>query len=215
MSGVSYSQSQENYEYPVINWGIKGGLNAISPNYYYPYNRGEEMENGAYDNRVGFFASGFIRINLGSFFMQPELVWNTYNQGLSFDLPDEDMIRDTNLKLNYNTINLNMLIGYNIIKNGPFLINTYLGTSYKYNYRTDLSIDNKSNYSDTNPHYNYLGIIGLSLNISFAHFDIRYAMNLPDTDLNFNDFSNIPDPFKNVFIHKNENILSFSFGVMF
>jgi hypothetical protein len=110
-----------------------------------------------------------------------------------------------------------VLVGYNIIKEGPFLLNMSLGPSVKYIYKADYKI-NEQNYTVDNPqyiHYKYSGIIGFAIIIAKYYFDIRYELNLPDTDIHLDKIPNMNESLKKIYIHKNENILNFSFGFMF
>jgi hypothetical protein len=214
----TYSQTHP-YPYSVFNWGIRGGVNALSTNFYEVSDGTDGIVPKPYKNKVGYNISLFSRINLGRLLMQPELAWNTYSQDLSFAStnPENSYITLTELSSKSNSVNINVLVGYNVIKEGPFLLNIAIGPSFKYIYKTHYNIDNQS-YTVENSqytHYKYSGIIGFAVTIAKFYFDIRYELNLPDTDIHLNEIPEIPESLKNVYIHKNENILSFSFGFMY
>jgi hypothetical protein len=213
-----YSQS-DTYSYSIFNWGIRGGVNALSTNFYEIYEGATEISAKSYKNKVGHNICVFSRINLGRLLMQPELAWNTYSQYLSFTSTgaDDSYTSLTELSRKSNSLNINVLVGYNIIREGPFLLNMGIGPALKYIYKTDYSINNVD-YTVKNPqykHYKYSGIIDLAIIISKFYFDVRYEFNLPDTDIHLDEIPNIPESLKNIYIHKNENILSFSFGLMY
>jgi hypothetical protein len=214
----TYSQSDA-YYHSIFNWGIRGGVNALSTNFYEVSDGNSEIILRPYKNKVGYNISAFTRINLGRLLMQPELAWKTYSQDLSFasNRADNSYINLTELSRKSNSFNINVLVGYNIIKEGPFLFNIGIGPSFKYIYKTDYNINNQ-NYTVENPryiHYKYSGIIGFAIIISKFYFDIRYEFNFPDTDIHLDEIPDIPESLKNIYIHKNENILSFSFGLMY
>jgi hypothetical protein len=204
--------------YPIFNWGIRAGINALSTNFYKVSDNDVDISKKSYKNEVGHNISAFSRINLGRFLMQPEFTWNTYNQYLSFSTTDTDNYDHlTEIMRKSYSFNMNMLVGYNIIKEGPFLLNMAIGPSVKYIYKMDYEI-NKNNYAVTDPqyiHYKYSGIIGFAIIIAQSYFDIRYELNLPDTDIHLDEIPDIQESIKNIYIHKNENILSFSFGLIF
>jgi hypothetical protein len=210
----TYSQAGT-YSHSIFNWGIRGGVNALSTNFYEVSNGESEITLKPYKNKVGYNISAFTRINLGRLLMQHEVAWNSYSQDLSFASTDADnSYNHTDLSRKSNSFNINVLVGYNIIKEGPFLLNIGIGPSFKYIYKTDYDINNQ-NYTVENPqyvHYKYSGIVGFAIIISKFYFDIRYELNFPDTDIHLDEIPEIPESLKNVYIHKNENILSFSFG---
>ncbi|MDR1437028.1 MAG: PorT family protein [Candidatus Symbiothrix sp.] len=209
----SHAQS-EIYSYPVLNWGIRAGLNAYSTNNYHVYSETVELESERNENKVGYNLTILGRINLNRFFMQPELAWNLYRQDLSFTLADSvnSYRQKTDLSVRYYSYSINMLSGFNIIKEGPFLFNVLLGSSYKYIYSTTFDMKTAGRFANKTPYYKYSGIAGFSINIAKAYFDVRYEFNFPDNNIRLSD---IPDYLQDIHIDKNENILNFSFGLLF
>lgn len=212
---TSYAQ-QNRYNHPVFNIGFKLGANALSMNTYKAHIGEIELANLSYKNKTGFDAGLFFRINLDHFFMQPELEWGTNRQELSFSLlsGEDSWQSPTKFSINSKVLNINALVGYNIIKSGPFLFNIIAGPSFQYDYSTKYTVNSTYDFKEKTPNYNMFGILGFTVNISKVHFDIRYGICLLNTDINFN----IPDSsesIKEVSIQKSKNILSFSCGLMF
>jgi hypothetical protein len=200
-----------------INWGFKLGLNALSTTNYEAYNGEEILPNSSYVNKNGYLINTFVRFNLNSVFLQPEIAWNKYRRNYSFALPAENAngyLPATSFDLNSDAINAHFLVGYNIINEAPYLLGFFAGTSFIGAYKTRYSstIDSFSNDKLT---LNYAGILGFCINISNIHFDFRYEFNQPNTNLDFGKLSGSPDSYRNVVLEKNENILSFSCGLMF
>jgi hypothetical protein len=207
----------DNYKYSVFNWGVRVGFNALSTNHYNPLLGGVSI-NGAYTNKVGYNLTGFARINLSRVFVQPELSWNLYRQGFSIStFPDETNSIGTagNISSDSYSGNVTTLIGYNIVRNGPFCLNFVAGPSFKYTYRTNYKMRDEDNFTDKKTHYNYAGVVGFSVNISKIYFGIRYEFNKPNSDIYFNNIPDRPESLNGVFIRKNENALGFSCGVIF
>jgi hypothetical protein len=215
----SYAQLTPNHYHPVFNWGIRAGINALSTNFYDVFDGEVAIGTRSSVNNVGYNLSAFTRINARRLLLQPEFAWNTYNQSLSFSIADADgtYVHLTEISGKFYSFNMNILAGYNIIKDGPFLLNIAAGPSVKYIYKIDYEI-NKNNYTDKEPEYfqsKYSGIIGFAIIISNYYFDIRYEINLPDTDIHLGEIPDVPRSLKEIYIHKNENILNFSFGLIF
>ena len=212
----TYAQNDE-YEYSVVNFGIRVGMNALSTNHYHLLLGESALENTSNENNIGYGFAGYARINLDNFFMQPELSWNLYKQRFSFALPEEDaavaLLRNITAKSHVGTSAV--LVGYNIVKDGPYLLSFIAGPSIKYTYKTDYSSKSEVNFIDKTARYNYTGIVGFSVSVSRAQFDIRYEFNMPHSNVVFNDISNAPELLKDISIKKNENILVFSCGLMF
>jgi hypothetical protein len=202
-----------------VNFGIKAGVNALSTNYYDPYFGENSLSNGSFTNKNGYLVSAFMRINYDRVFLQPELTWNYYLQECFFSLPIEDTENEyypeTKLDIDSRSLNANILFGYNIIKSNPFLFNFYIGTSFKGIYSRDYDTNFGRKFSENEVLLNYTGIVGLSLNISKLHFDMRYELNQSNTNLDLSKIPDFPEKFHGVTLKKNENILSFSCGIMF
>lgn len=212
----AYSQF-DIYKYPAFNWGVQVGLNAFSTNYYNVYSGEVELVDEYTQNNVGYNLAVFVRINLNRFFIQPEFMWNIYDQKLFFSLTDANNSFQIPMDISVKSYagNVNTIVGYNITKNGPFIFNVLLGPSIKYIYRTKYEITSNSDLINKEPYYKYTGIIGFSINIAKTHFDIRYEFNSPNSDIYLNKLPDIQESLQNICIYKNENILNFSFGLMF
>jgi hypothetical protein len=201
-----------------LNYGFKVGLNALSATKYKTYYAGEPTS-GSYTNKNGYLIGAFIRINYDHLFLQPEAIWNHHRQKCSFMLPYPNDINNVNFPkapdIDMNAVNTNLVLGYKIIEEKPYLCSIYAGTSLKWTYKIKYEINEGDDYSGKSDLFCYAGIIGFSVNISKLYFDFRYEINQPDTNLDFSKISGIPESYQAVFLEKNENILSFSCGIMF
>jgi hypothetical protein len=214
---MAYGQQYQKYNYRTFNWGFKLGLNALSVSHYKAYMEEVELPSESYQNKSGYDANLFFRINLEHFFMQPEVGLSLYNQDLSFSLPaGESGHVATGLSIKSRAAKVNVLVGYNVVKNGPFLFSVFIGPSLRYHFDTRFTttlLDTE--FRDTKPHYNTNGAAGFSINIAKVHFDVRYELSIFNTNIEFDKIADKPESFGGVSIHKNENILSFSCGMMF
>jgi hypothetical protein len=218
LSGWSVS-GQELYSFnrKIVNWGFKVGLSANAVRHLWGVQGEEELDDVSFQNKTGATVTGFFRINFDRFFIQPEIGWSTVNKDILFSFPSEETYSQLfELSFRSQTLNANGLIGYNITKTGPFVFNVYTGTSLHYKYDTRYTtLPSRSEHYDFNSVYNAFGVFGFSMNISNVHFDIRYALSMFPTNMNFNDIADKPDWLDGVILYKSENLLSFSFGVMF
>jgi hypothetical protein len=205
----SFAQSER------FNYGFKIGLNALSTTRYNTYYAGDTTSGGFYSNKNGYLIGTFFRVNYSKLFMQPEIAWNYHQQKCGFMIPDANTHSIKALDIDMDAVNTNLLLGYDIIKEKPFLFSIYAGASFKWTYKIKYKISEDNNYSGKSDFLCYAGILGFSANISKFYFDFRYEINQPNTDLDFSDIPDIPEAYKGVVLEKNENVLSFSIGMMF
>jgi hypothetical protein len=200
----------------IVNWGVKAGFNANSVMQIKAMHNGEVLSGSSFRNKTGYDVTTFLRINLDRFFIQPEAGWSVRNKDLLFSLPtDEERMQTFDLSFRTQSVHANGLIGYNITKTGPFAFNVFAGTTLNYNYYTRYCINpqNNNTYRNNDPLYGLYTTAGFSMNISNVHFDIRYAVNIFSSDMGFGDGN--PEALAGITLHKRENVMSFSCGVMF
>jgi hypothetical protein len=200
-----------------FNYGFKIGLNALSTMRYNTY-YASDTTSGSYTDRNGYLVGAFFRVNYDHIFLQPEAAWHYHQQICGFMIPSanaSDKYLSRDLNINTDAVNTNLLLGYSIIKDKPFLLDVYVGASLKWTYKIKYKIGDEHSYSGKSDFFCYAGLIGFSVNISKLYFDFRYEVNQPNTNLDFSNIPNIPEAYRGVFLEKNENILSFSIGMMF
>ncbi len=205
-----------------FNWGFRAGFDAINTDSYQIYQNENEI-NGNIINQAGFQCALFGRINLGNFFIQPDigyyLVREKYQLYLMREINPETQQQATN-KDNISgisqSLNSAMLLGYNVVKSDAYIFNFFLGPNFKYTYIDKYKTDYNYNFSNKNHQFNLNLITGISANISYLYFDFRYEIYIPSKNyLYFSDIESAPNYLKDVSIKKNENILCFSLGMMF
>jgi hypothetical protein len=222
LSGIFSLQGQPehgapspDYNYSVFNWGFRLGVNALS-NSRCDWSAGETgLVNVPSHNKSGYDVHAFGRINLDRFFMQPELGWSLYKQAIAFSSENPDY-QETGLSLSTQTANINVFAGYYMIKNELFLFSLICGSSLQYHFNTRFSADfPKSEFWEKSPHLIPYGMVGFSISIARAYFDMKYGFNIFDIDINFDKIQNRPASLSGVSLQKRENILNFSCGLMF
>jgi hypothetical protein len=199
-----------------LSYGLKIGLNAPTPTKFSARYAGDSAS-GSYTGRNGYLAGVFFRINHNRMFLQPETVWSIHRQKNGFTIPNPDngAYLPKSLDISSNEVHTYLLAGYNMIKSEPYSCDFYAGLSLKWIYKIKYEIADEYFYSGKSDISLYAGVVGFSVNISKLYFDFRYEVNLPNTDLNFDEMPGISEPYRRVFLEKNENVLSFSCGVIF
>lgn len=200
-----------------FNWGVKIGMNAPSINHYDVELNGVELEEKIeYTNKVGYTLATFARINMDRIFMQPEISWSGYQREMSLGIPTStNNFTEIKLKSKSKIAEVDVLVGYYIIKERPFSLSVMLGPSFKYIYKTNYETNLNADFSDKNSSYILNGVGGFSLCIEKVYFDVRYEINIQNPDIDFNEISNAPEALNNILIKKRENILNFSCGLIF
>jgi hypothetical protein len=202
-----------------FNWGIKAGVNALSTTHYETFYNGIAIPNDSYTNKNGYLISGFTRFNMKRLFLQPEIAWNYYRMGISFSLPTENgenvYAPSTYMDIHSKSIRGNFMTGYHIVNNEPFVFSAFVGSGFTGIYDTHYITNTDDDYSSKDFHLKILGFAGFSIIISNIYFDVRYEINQPNSNLNFNDISGFPKKYRGVELKKNENILNFSCGLIF
>ncbi|GHT10611.1 hypothetical protein FACS189426_11120 [Bacteroidia bacterium] len=202
-----------------VNWGIRVGLNALSTTRYETFYNDEAIPNDSYTNKNGYLINGFARFNIKRIFLQPEIAWNYYRMGISFSLPLENVpdtyAPPTYMDINSKSVRGNFLTGYNIVSNKPFIFSAFVGTGFAGIYDTQYTTSLDEDYSNKDIHIKYVGVGGFSIIISNIHFDVRYEINQPNSNLNFDEIPGFPERYRGIDLKKNENSLSFSCGLIF
>lgn len=200
-----------------VNWGVKVGMNAIASNHCdIFYNDEKTGDNESVKSKVGFTTGAFIRINLDNFFFQPDFGFTNSREKLSFLIPlDESNSYRYNINCNYYSFDVATMLGYNVVKEGPYLLNFFVGPTLRYQYKSNYDINNTRISNDHKNNYKLNGIMGLSFNITNLYFEAKYEMNFSDYHIDFNQMSILPSDLRNINISKNENLLSFSCGLIF
>lgn len=201
------------------NFGLRVGLTSstLSTNL---------SENFASENRLGYQAGAFVRLNFNKFYVQPELIYNHRSTKLEYTI--NPVIDGDNQKvgvrsdLKIGTFDVPIIAGFKIIKTkllnvrifaGPEIsFNTNKDVSYEYttddgeDFNGEIPDDGKISLDDFNSTTWYLQA-GAGVDVLFLTFDVRYEKGLNDIfDGNISDISDVN--FKN-------NVWVFTLGFKF
>ncbi|MDR1004712.1 MAG: PorT family protein [Prevotellaceae bacterium] len=209
-----------------LNFGIKGGFTsslflvsrlALS-------NIGvKEVQN---NYKLGYFGSLFMRINFKRHFLQPEVSYTINRCDITFVKPDAEGVTPGTASIisSIHSIDVPVIYGYNIIKEGPYGMAIFGGPKLLYirNSKSKVTFDNFDR-PDIKEELNPLNLsmtLGVAVTISRIFFDFRYDIGLHNISKQITydapaatDYRPIPSD--ELRFNRRENVLSFSLGVFF
>lgn len=230
LSSAAYSQTIFRIEDKTFNFGAKLGVNSIFPIVNSLTIDGVSAENVRLQYKVGYQASAFFRINFDRFFIQPELSWCRTNGDIRFSLPptiqtDNNLsppettpMENDQLKLKISSLELPVMIGYYLVREGPYALSMMVGPKIKYNYKvryTSYFSDMPREYINDNTPFGIGIITGLGTSIGRLFFDITYEFGLNQVESDFKDKSSLSPIERNITIDKRTNMMQFSLGFLF
>ncbi|MCD8042641.1 MAG: PorT family protein [Tannerellaceae bacterium] len=210
-------------ENKVFNWGATVGLKSSLPIINSLTIDGKEANNIQTHYQVGYTASLFGRINMRRIFLQPSISWHHSSSELRFLLPsgiegDEDILDPLTLNMTFETIEIPVLVGYNVIKEGPYGLSLMAGPQLKYNYKTDYTFNfsNSQNRFGVNRNYFDINIVtGVAVSIWRLFFDFKYEFGLNKQDSDFKNQNPSESTITDISFDKRINVMSFSLGFLF
>lgn len=215
-----------------VNFGAKGGFTAslflvsdLSIN-------GQRIEQVQNNYKIGYFASLFMRTNFGRHFLQPEVSYTinrcniTFDKPLPTEAPEGTLPEQGSITSSIHSVELPVIYGYNIIKEGPYSLAAFGGPKLRYIWDKKSKVTFE-NFNMANIHeelypFNVSLTLGVAVTISRIFFDFRYDIGLHNIskkitydmpDLEPSNGENIPD--SEIRFTRKDNVLSFSFGVFF
>lgn len=209
-----------------FNFGAKVGFNSTFPIVNSLTIDDVEAENIRLQYKVGYQASIFCRINIDRFFLQPDLSWNRTEGDILFSLPKEAIADaemngiggNDQLKLKNSSLALPVMIGYYVVKEGPYALSVMVGPKFKYNYKVRYT----THFSDvTNEYINDstpfgIGVAtGLGVSIARLFFEFTYEFGINQIESDFKDKSSLQPVERTISIDKRTNMLNFSLGFLF
>ncbi len=207
-----------------FNFGAKVGVNAAFPIVNSLAIDGTEAEDVSLQYKVGYQASLFCRINVNRFFVQPDLTWSHKAGDIIFSLPVTTSSSFVNapatdrLQMETSSIEMPIMIGYYLVKEGPYALSFMVGPKMKYNYRshytTYLSEVADEYINDGSP----LGLgisTGVGVSIWRLFFEFTYGFGLNRVESDFKDRSSSMSTERSISVDKRTNVMNFSLGVLF
>lgn len=207
-----------------FNFGAKVGVNAAFPIVNSLTIDGTEAEDVRLQYRVGYQASLFCRVNVNRFFIQPDLTWSHKAGDVLFSLPETASASSANtpetdrLQIETSSLEMPIMIGYYLVKEGPYALSLMVGPKVKYNYRSHYTTyfsEVADEYVNDGTPFG-LGIsTGMGVSIWRLFFEFTYVFGLNRVESDFKDRSSLTPTERNISIDKRTNMMNFSLGVLF
>ena len=210
---LAEAQSFMRFEDKAFNFGAKVGFNATFPVINSLSINGKEAENIDIEYKVGYLAAVFCRVNIERFFLQPSFSWHRSEGNIRFSipqsLPENNMLSNTSattdlLMMKTSSLEVPIMVGYNLVKKGPYGLSLMVGPKLKYNYKIA---------------YTPFGVniaTGVGVSIGRLFFDFVYEFGLNQVESDFEKVNNpVPEINYDINIDKRTNVMSISLGVLF
>lgn len=209
-----------------FNFGAKVGFNSTFPIVNSLRIDDVEAENIRLQYKVGYQASVFCRINIDRFFIQPDLSWYRTEGDILFSLPETETTgaltsqssESDQLKLKSSSLELPVMIGYYLVKEGPYALSLMVGPKFRYNYKlryTTHFSEVTNEYINDNTPFGIGIATGLGVSIWRLFFEFTYEFGLNQIESDFKDKSSQSPVERNISLDKRTNMMSFSLGFLF
>lgn len=211
-----------------VNFGIKGGFTStllLVSNLTLDGITIDEIQN---NYKIGYFGSIFMRINFEHHFLQPEISYNVNRCNITFEKPTEDTapLEMASITSSIHSIDIPVIYGYNVIKEGPYSLAVFGGPKFRYiwNKKSEVTFENfdQQDISEKLHPINLSFTLGVAVTISQIFFDFRYDIGLHNISrkVSFEDGTDtkVSDDIvsnNEIHFHRRDNVLSFSLGVFF
>jgi hypothetical protein len=210
----------------VFNWGGKIGCNSLFSNIGSLSINDVQMENVQQKYKVGYQASLFGRVNIDRFFIEPSVTWQHAESDIFFDIPTEyddtqrsvyDIYPENRLRYKYKTVEIPVMIGYNIVKEDQYALSLSAGPAIRYNYKLDLNTSLKESFTVDEDENTPLGLgisLGVGASIGRLFLDFVYQFGINEVDSEFHKIKTAENEWT-LQLKKRTNVLNFSLGFMF
>lgn len=211
-----------------FNFGAKVGFNATFPVLNSLSINGKEAENIDIEYKVGYLAAIFCRVNIERFFLQPSFSWHRSEGNIRFTIPqtlseenfqNNTMVSSDLLMMKTNSLEVPIMVGYNLVKNGPYGLSLMIGPKFKYNYKLAYTVESSStqiDYVNENTPFGLNIATGVGVSIGRLFFDFVYEFGLNQVESDFERVDNpVPEINYDINIDKRVNVMSISLGFLF
>ena len=221
---LAEAQSFMRFEDKAFNFGAKVGFNATFPVINSLSINGKEAENIDIEYKVGYLAAVFCRVNIERFFLQPSFSWHRSEGNIRFSipqsLPENNMLSwQTNTAIQKKVNDYLVMVGYNLVKKGPYGLSLMVGPKLKYNYKIAYTVESSTThveYVNDNTPFGVNIATGVGVSIGRLFFDFVYEFGLNQVESDFEKVNNpVPEINYDINIDKRTNVMSISLGVLF
>lgn len=176
--------------------------------------------------KVGYMAAVTFSVNFNRFVIQPSVCWYRSNAEIQFTHPqfnsldvianslEETLLLDSEV----NSLEVPVLIGYHIVKEGPYAMSLKFGPKGIYRYRSDYGINSSAvslqHEGDNIPYsINFVSAVGVSIGRLFLDFSYEFGLHTVHSDFSYTDV--LTGDVGTIYLSQRTNKLSFSLGFLF
>ena len=198
---LAEAQSFMRFEDKAFNFGAKVGFNATFPVINSLSINGKEAENIDIEYKEGNIS-----------FSIPQ------------SLPENNMMSNTSattdlLMMKTSSLEVPIMVGYNLVKKGPYGLSLMVGPKLKYNYKIAYTVESSTThveYVNDNTPFGVNIATGVGVSIGRLFFDFVYEFGLNQVESDFEKVNNpVPEINYDINIDKRTNVMSISLGVLF
>lgn len=210
------------------NIGIRIGFNASLPIVHTLAIDGKELDSFSQRYRVGYLAAVSLRLGENRFFFNPSISWHRAESELQFALPqnfvmDDDKVNEAalvnHIHVKTSSIEVPLLIGYDLIKENPYRLSVMIGPKIKYRYKTNYDINiveaAYSYFTEENHPYNLNLVTGINVTIGRLFLDFNYEFGITHTSSSFLYVLSDLDSPSSLEYKWRTNTISFALGILF
>lgn len=206
-----------------VNFGIKGGFSStiyLISNLVYNDAKIDNVQN---NYKIGYNTSLFLRFNMGKHYIQPEVSYYINRCEIQFNKNEnagKGIPPDyASIKSKIQSFDLPILYGYNFIKQGIYGMSFFVGPKIKFNMKNQQDITFRNfdieNIDEKIYPVNFGFTAGISVYISKVFFDFRYDQIVHNISKSVSYTRPVGmDSFGELKMHRRDNMLSFSLGVI-
>lgn len=210
------------------NLGVRIGFDASLPIVRSLSAGSERLESFSQRYRVGYLAAVSLRAGRNRVFFNPSFAWHRTESELQFALPQNYMPDNAgqneaaltnDVSIRASSLELPLLIGYDLVKANPYRLSILVGPKLKYFYKTDYTINIPEAESCGFVEDNHPGslslVAGIDVTIGRLFLDFNYEFGLTHTTSTFSYMlPDLPAPTLLNYERRTNNI-SFALGFLF
>ena len=206
--------------------GVRVGFNSTFPVIHSFMLDDQPIDHFRLHYKVGYMASVSFSVNMNQFFIQPAVNWERCSTEIQFAWPQTDEIYpsgniiqyDHKLDAEYNSVAVPVLVGYHLVKEGPYGLNIKLGPKGIYHYKKQQTGSGPQaviTHQDDNINYAIDFVTAVGVTIGRLFLDFSYEFELHKTQSTYAYQCLTQDRAGTLSIQQRRNALSFSLGMIF
>ena len=149
----------------------------------------------------------------------PDMFDMSFIETMAAPVSGEFYDSDGNLQMRTQSLELPILLGYHLVKQGPYGLSLMVGPKVKYNYKLDyhMAIDDREvRFVNNDTPFGVNIVSGMGVSIGRLFFDFVYEFGLNQTEASFKQlYSSSPESSFEIQINKRTNVMSMSIGMLF